>query len=237
MKVVDLEDDALVLTAPYDHNGYPILLTPGSRVIIGYVHTAYFSFETSVREQIAGRTPLIIVEKPQPSQISKEQRRQSFRVPVTLRARVTTNHTDWFEVNLLDLSAGGFRAAMTHARLHIGDELAGELTLPLERGAATVSFEGEVTRKALQGIWLCWACSFSKFTRATKRSSDTVWSINAVSCGPSGMNSMLPACRRSKHPFHQTTSDKSPSIYGQMTRFDVFVLSPLHALFPMIFLL
>ncbi|WP_161624339.1 flagellar brake protein [Alicyclobacillus acidoterrestris] len=151
VKVVDLEDDALVLTAPYDHNGYPILLTPGSRVIIGYVHTAYFSFETSVREQIAGRTPLIIVEKPQPSQISKEQRRQSFRVPVTLRARVTTNHTDWFEVNLLDLSAGGFRAAMTHARLHIGDELAGELTLPLERGAATVSFEGEVTREGVAG--------------------------------------------------------------------------------------
>ncbi|GMA64623.1 flagellar brake protein [Alicyclobacillus fastidiosus] len=120
VRIVDITEDTVVITPPFDQNGYAMFLPEGTRIVVGYVQTAYFEFETRVLHNVRSRIPLVIVQKPELSQISKEQRRQSFRVPVTITAKITIDGGTSFVMNLLDLSAGGLLAVSSTKRLTRG---------------------------------------------------------------------------------------------------------------------
>ncbi|WAH42726.1 PilZ domain-containing protein [Alicyclobacillus fastidiosus] len=150
VRIVDITEDTVVITPPFDQNGYAMFLPEGTRIVVGYVQTAYFEFETRVLHNVRSRIPLVIVQKPELSQISKEQRRQSFRVPVTITAKITIDGGTSFVMNLLDLSAGGLLAVSSTKRLTRGDFIAGEIVLETDKGETVVTFRGEVTREALE---------------------------------------------------------------------------------------
>ncbi|MFB5189707.1 flagellar brake protein [Alicyclobacillus fastidiosus] len=150
VRIVDITGDTVVITPPFDQNGYPMFLPEGARIVVGYVQTAYFEFETQVLQNIRSRIPLVIVQKPELSQISKEQRRQSFRVPVTITATLSSDGNTSFALHLLDLSAGGFLAVSSTKRLTRGTVVAGELVLDTDKGETVVAFHGEVTREAIE---------------------------------------------------------------------------------------
>lgn len=115
----------------------------------------YVSFDTVVLEHKKERVPLVELAKPARDQIRRVQRRQNFRVPVTLRTTVQVG-ADTFRLNLLDLSAGGFLACASKQLLGEGDVIHGSLTLDLEKGECPIQYSGTVSRvtyEPTEGDW------------------------------------------------------------------------------------
>lgn len=149
VRVVEVTDTEILMTAPIDHNGYAQFIPLGARVNVGYVSNGYVNFETTVSAHVRDRIPLVVIVKPPVAEIRKDQRRQSFRVPVTLRSTVQVDDHEVL-MNLLDLSAGGFLATSSDHTVRVDSEVSGNLLLDLERGRQTVTFTGTVTRVSLE---------------------------------------------------------------------------------------
>lgn len=150
VRVVDVTPTNVFITAPIDQNGYAMFLTVGSRVNLGYVAQGYAHFDALVKRHVRERIPMVVLEKPPIHEISRDQRRQNFRVPVTLRTTIAKDGQNVL-LNLLDLSAGGFLATSAKRVWSLGDEILGELTLPTEKGNKVIQYIGQVTRVGYDG--------------------------------------------------------------------------------------
>lgn len=148
VRVVDVTDTAILITVPVDKNGYAMFLPPASRVNLGYVSQGYVHFDTVVVQHVRDRVSMMAIEKPPLQELNRDQRRQSFRVPVTLKTTVVVKDENVL-LNLLDLSAGGFLATSTNQKLALEDAIEGKLMLKSERGDITVPYTGQVTRVGL----------------------------------------------------------------------------------------
>lgn len=151
VRVVEVTNSTIAITPLIDKNGYPIYLPIGTKVKLGYVHKAYFQMETEVVDQVRERLPVVILNKPDQTAIVREQRRESFRVPVTIRATIAGQQGNILTLNLLDLSAGGFLVMSPLRTLAKDDVVDGKMTLELERQTVEISFRATVTREVLQG--------------------------------------------------------------------------------------
>lgn len=145
VRVDHVSEETIIVTAPIDANGYAILLPVGASVRVGYLLEAYVSFETDVLGHQQGRVPLVVLRTPEKGQIRREQRRQNFRVPVTLSTVVRRDDNE-FRLNLLDLSAGGYLATSSQKLMDEGDEFDGTLVLDLEKGEYVIEYRGMVAR-------------------------------------------------------------------------------------------
>lgn len=115
LKVVDVRDDAIILQSPLEllPNGTP--LRGGTAVEISYTtEGAMFVFETEIVREFVEQEPLLLLRKPESEKINKIQRRQYLRVPTNITVTfLLDGGKDKLEVPLIDISGGGFLAAMT----------------------------------------------------------------------------------------------------------------------------
>lgn len=151
LKVVEQQDQYMVIQSPIQLLPDGVPLRKGTSVEIAYVYAGtMYVVETEVIKEIVDREPLLILRKPAPEAIQKIQRRQYLRVPTNINAKFFLNdRTKTYEVPLVDLSGGGFLAAVPQeVREQLSETVEGMLPVVVRNQQHIIPFKARVVKVA-----------------------------------------------------------------------------------------
>jgi c-di-GMP-binding flagellar brake protein YcgR len=147
VRVADIQDDVLITDIPLGSQGQLVRI-PQDQIVYARYHLndSMYQFPTHVLRYVPDQVPMMVLLKPSKDMITKLQRREYFRIPVSLSSLLRIENQET-EVTLLDLSGGGFLFQPPGVPLQKGDAFSGTLTLPLkDKSPRVIAYQAKICR-------------------------------------------------------------------------------------------
>lgn len=130
-RISDLADDHLKVLVPFN-KGSLVPLSKGIAISVFYAaEAAAYKFSTKVIDRMKKPVPQLIIEKPNPDDITKIQRRNYFRLEVKRKVFYRKVDQDWKpvedfkETTTIDISGGGIKMVLS-------EDLPGDILLEVK---------------------------------------------------------------------------------------------------------